>query len=210
MFRKASLFVYGSFVEGRVHHKKLSQFIKGETKAFAQGTAYRLPVGFPVLSSQGVDWVPGQIVEIEGPEILFKLLDEFHGLNSTAKEKSLFFRESVQVKRQSGEIETIDAYVINPAKLTSSAKKIENGDWPADLSQNPSLLHHLTEKQKDYIHKLGSSTGREIVPIDLNLYRELMKLDLIVDKGRRLALTKLGKDLYKYLDWKWSEVLSHG
>lgn len=209
MLVKASLFVYGSFVEGRVHHKKLSHFIKDERPAFAQGAAYRLPVGFPVLAAEGMDWVPGQVVEFEGPEILFRLLDEFHGVNLTVKEKSLFFRESVLVKNAIEQApEMVEAYVINPAKLTSSAKKIENGDWPTDLNENPSLLFRLTEKQKEYVHKLGSSTGRDIVPIDLNLYRELMKLDLIVDKGRRLALTKLGKDLYRYLDWKWSEVLN--
>lgn len=208
MLVNASLFVYGSFVEGRVHHKKLSNFIKDERPAYAKGAAYRLPVGFPVLASAGEDWVPGQIVEFEGPDILFRLLDEFHGVNLSAKEKSLFFREPVLVKASAKEApEMIEAYVINPAKLTSAAKRIENGDWPTDLNENPSLLFRLTDKQKDYVHKLGSSTGRDIVPIDLNLYRELMKLDLIVDKGRRLALTKLGKDLYRYLDWKWSEVL---
>ena len=76
---------------------------------------------------------------------------------------------------------------------------IENGDWRQSLKENPVLPDSLTEKQVCYIRKLGASSGRDIVPIDLQLYRELMKLDLIVDKGRRLALTKLGKDVYRFL-----------
>lgn len=58
---------------------------------------------------------------------------------------------------------------------------------------------NLTEKQASYIKRLNHTSGREIIPIDLNLYRELMKLELIVDKGRRLALSKLGKEVAKSL-----------
>ena len=59
--------------------------------------------------------------------------------------------------------------------------------------------YNLSEQQKNYIIKLGGSRGRDVVPINLGLYRELMQLDLIVDKGRRLALTKRGKDIYQDL-----------
>lgn len=58
----------------------------------------------------------------------------------------------------------------------------------------------LTENQKRYILKLGASSGRDIVPIKLELYRELMNKGLVVDKGRRLALTALGKEVYRYLE----------
>lgn len=61
------------------------------------------------------------------------------------------------------------------------------------------LKTDLTEKQKDYILRLGRVSGREIIPIDLPLYRELMNLEIIVDKGRRLALSKLGHEIYRYL-----------
>jgi hypothetical protein len=33
----------------------------------------------------------------------------------------------------------------------------------------------------------------------MELYRELMKLELVVDKGRRLALSKLGQEVARYL-----------
>jgi len=51
----------------------------------------------------------------------------------------------------------------------------------------------LNPRQASYVKKLGQITGRDVLPIDLDLYRELMKLGLIIDKGRRLALTELGK-----------------
>jgi hypothetical protein len=61
------------------------------------------------------------------------------------------------------------------------------------------MTSKLTEKQATYIQRLGRSSGREIVPIDLTLYRELMNLELIVDKGRRLALSKLGQEVFRHL-----------
>ncbi len=61
------------------------------------------------------------------------------------------------------------------------------------------LKNDLSEKQMDYILRLGKVSGREIVPIDLQLYRELMNLEIIVDKGRRLALSKLGHEIYRFL-----------
>ncbi len=57
------------------------------------------------------------------------------------------------------------------------------------------LVHELTSRQAGYVKRLSQILGREIVPIDLDLYRELLKLGLIIDKGRRLALTKLGKEV---------------
>lgn len=62
------------------------------------------------------------------------------------------------------------------------------------------LSEQLTEKQRSYVVKLGKCSGRDIVPIDLNLYRELLKLELVVDKGRRLALTPLGQNVFKSLN----------
>ena len=69
---------------------------------------------------------------------------------------------------------------------------MDNTEWP-------SIVNQLTERQSSYIRKLSQTTGRDIVPIDLDLYRELMKLNLIVDKGRRLALSKLGKEIARFL-----------
>lgn len=68
-----------------------------------------------------------------------------------------------------------------------------------NLEINPKI-DKLSDRQKAYISKLGSCSGREIVPIDIDLYRELMKLEIIVDKGRRLALSKLGHEIFKSLN----------
>ena len=88
----------------------------------------------------------------------------------------------------------------NIATLSKNAERIEGGEWKQSLQKMPPLPEILTEKQKSYVVKLGSAKGRDIVPInDLSLYRELMKLELIVDKGRRLALSSLGKDVYNHL-----------
>ena len=97
-------------------------------------------------------------------------------------------------------IEQAQVYIFNPKKLSKNAELITGGLWKESLTLNPPLTQQLTEKQKTYVLKLGSAKGRDIVPInDLTLYRELMKLELIVDKGRRLALSSLGKDVYNHL-----------
>jgi hypothetical protein len=90
-------------------------------------------------------------------------------------------------------------YVLNPMRLPTDSILIKDGDWQTDLKVSPALPAKLTDKQRTYVQKLGASSGREIVPIDLTLYRELMNLELIVDKGRRLALSKLGQEVYRYL-----------
>lgn len=68
------------------------------------------------------------------------------------------------------------------------------------LQKIVSTAQQLTDKQRSYVLKLGAARARDIVPIqDLNLYRELLKLEMIVDKGRRLALSQLGRQVYQHL-----------
>lgn len=58
----------------------------------------------------------------------------------------------------------------------------------------------LTDAQRKYVLKLGAARARDIVLIDdLTLYREMIKKDLIVDKGRRVALSRLGKEIYQVI-----------
>ena len=64
---------------------------------------------------------------------------------------------------------------------------------------NNHIINKLTAKHVNYIKKLGTSSGRDVIPIDLDLYRELLKMELIIDKGRRLALSKLGQEVFRYL-----------
>lgn len=192
-------FVYGSMSEGMVHFSKIQNFIESSIPARIQAAAYRLKVGFPALL-QGEGVADGHLVEIRSNDLLIGLLDEFYGYNAQVPEKSLYTRQEVTVTVE-GVSEPIRAWVyfLNPKKLPANATLIEDGDWKKSMDSEPVLTSKLTERQITYIQRLGKSTGREIVPIDLTLYRELMNLELIVDKGRRLALSKFGQEVYRHL-----------
>jgi gamma-glutamylcyclotransferase (GGCT)/AIG2-like uncharacterized protein YtfP len=198
-------FVIGSWTEGMLHFQKLRPFIVSYEQATIEAAAYRLPVGFPVLvaadeSGGPADQISGQLVELKSDETLLALMDTLHGVNGSQPAKGLHSRCTVTVKKSTGESDEAQVYFFNPKKLTAKAERIEKGIWQESLSLNPPLTEQLTEKQKTYVLKLGSVKGRDIVPInDLKLYRELMKLELIVDKGRRLALSSLGKEVYNHL-----------
>ena len=198
-------FVIGSWTEGMLHFQKLRPFIVSYEQATIEASAYRLPVGFPVLVAQNdgtekTDQITGQLVELKHDETLLALMDTLHGVNMSQPAKGLHVRSTARVVKTSGEIDEAQVYFFNPKKLTAKAQRISMGEWQESLTLNPPLTEQLTEKQKTYVLKLGSVKGRDIVPInDLKLYRELMKLELIVDKGRRLALSSLGKEVYNHL-----------
>lgn len=193
-------FVYGSLSEGMIHFSKIQNFVESLSFARIKATAYRLKVGYPVLTKGGSDLVPGQLVELKSSELLLSLLDEFYGHSRYDSDKSLCSREEVDVYTE-GSSEPVKAwaYFLSPLKLPVNASLIQGGDWKRSIEEQPVLTSKLTERQATYIQRLGRTTGREIVPIDLTLYRELMNLELIVDKGRRLALSKLGQEVYRHL-----------
>jgi gamma-glutamylcyclotransferase (GGCT)/AIG2-like uncharacterized protein YtfP len=208
---EVSLFVYGSFADGMVHFSKINQYVVQRQKAFAFGEVYRLPSGFPVYFpvEQGqqleahpravVDRVPGEFVTLQAPDLVFKILDEFHGFSPLMPEKSLYKKEIVEIQTSAGDLKKAIIYVLNRSKLPKHSVRVPQGDWVTDLLMRPPITESLSEKQITYIQRLSKSSGREIVPIDLELYRELMKLDLIVDKGRRLALSRFGKEVARFL-----------
>ena len=195
------VFVYGTMTEGMVHFSRIQQFVEKSVTSRIKAEAYRLKVGFPALIKDGNSWVEGQLVDLKGSEVLLAFLDEFFGFNPMMPEKSLYHREQVDVFIGEGIAATQAwAYFLNPKKLPATASVIPDGDWKRSLDADPAFTETLTDRQKLYIRKLGAATGREIVPInDLSLYRELMNLELIVDKGRRLALSHFGKEVYRYL-----------
>lgn len=193
------LFTYGSFSKGYILHNRIASFVKESWPAKIKGSVYRLKIGFPVFLNQGEDWINGSLCEVEGPDILFRILDEFHGFSAVNPEKSLYWKTDVTAHLESSAPQEAQVYALNPSKLPVTAQLITNGDWQTSLESSPPLLDSLTDRQRLYVTRLGASSGREIIPIDLELYRELMKLDLIVDKGRRLALSQLGKEVFKYI-----------
>ena len=192
-------FVYGSMVEGLVHFDKIKDFVTSTANAEITGKAYRLKVGYPVVLEQGADKISGQLITVSATDLLFQLLDAFHGFDGDQPTKSLYTRNQATVHCEDGGTETAWCYFLNPSKLPKNAELIIDGDWRRSLTERPALTEQLTERQRTYVQRLGASTGREIIPIDLGLYRELMNLEMIVDKGRRLALSKTGHEVFRYL-----------
>ncbi len=196
---KSTLFVYGSLMTGMVHHNKVAGVIKDVKPATTQGMLYRLPSGYPVLL-EGDRSVRGELMTLNNFKEIIKILDEFEGFSPTNPDKSLYTRVEKQVMVDGAKKPaTSFAYVLNPIKLPKDAVLIESGDGRASISSQPPLPTLLSDSQKRYILKLGASSGRDIVPINLDIYRDLLNKGLIVDKGRRLALTNLGFEVYRYL-----------
>ncbi len=193
-------FAIGSWTEGMLNFDKLKNFIVSYETASIEGSVYRLPIGFPVYMDHGSDEISGQLIELKTDETLVSLMDSFHGVHFSDATKGLHQRILKTVRKISGQIEQAHVYIFNPSKLSKNAKLIANGLWKESLTIDPPLTQQITGRQKAYVLKLGAAKGRDIIPVDdLSLYRELMKLELIVDKGRRLALSSLGKDVYNHL-----------
>lgn len=200
MIKHDKLFVCGAFCKGMVSFQKIENFIQDIQPAKAKGSVLRLPVGYPAMLEKGDDWIEGDLLTLKPSDVLLALLDEFHGFSPMQTDKNLNFKVPVAVQLSDGEVVQAHRYVMNPLKVPKGSLLIAGGQWKASLDQLSPLPERLTELQREYVQKLGSSKGREIVPIKLDLYRQLMSLELIVDKGRRLALSKLGKDVYKYIN----------
>jgi len=196
---KSTLFVYGSLMKGMVHHSKVAAHVKDSKPATTEGTLYRLPVGYPSMV-EGPGTVRGDLLTLDNFKELIKLLDEFEGFSPTNPDKSLYLRveRPVLVDGAKKPITTW-VYVLNKVRLPKEATAIESGDYRQAMAAQPPISTQLSESQRRYILKLGASSGRDIVPINLDIYRDLLNKGLIVDKGRRLALTSLGADVYRFL-----------
>lgn len=194
------IFAYGALSEGMIQFHKIQNLVAPLDKAWTRGAVYRLKVGFPVVLKQGQQIVIGQLLEVKDSEFVWALMDELIGCNPLDLENSLYHRKLAEVHTKDNQSLSAWVYFLNPLKLPPNAQLIGDGDWQRSLRENPPLLDQLTERHRVYIQKLGAASGREVVPIhDLKIYRELMGLELIVDKGRRLALTKLGQEVCRYL-----------
>ena len=191
-----ALFIFGSFSEGMFHYEKIQPHVETQRPVTVRGALYRMPSGLIVMSNLGTQTIAGQLVTLRNREILLALLDQFHGVHRADPENGLFFSLEIEAYSEEGESERAQAYCINTVRLPRGAQPLPETDWRRTLVDQPPLFARLSDRQRSYIQKLGASTGREIVPIDLQLYRELMHLEIVVDKGRRLALSSLGHELY--------------
>lgn len=194
-----SLFCIGALAEGEVHHPLVAPFIISAHAASAHGQVYFQQVGYPLFSSIGDHQIFGTVYELKDSDIFWSVMDEAHGVHLLDPIKSLHHRIRIKIATDSGVSEAW-VYEINTLKLGKALLRYEGSNWLEHFKSNPPLTSQLTDSQKHYIKKLAQSSGRDIVKIDISLYRELMKLGLIVDKGRRLALSSLGKEVCRYLD----------
>lgn len=206
-----SFFMIGSWTEGMFHFEKIKPHVLSVKPGQINARIFRLPVGYPVLvekkseqilqSEQNNHLIDGQILKVAADDTLLALLDSFHGVHPTDPAKSLFHRKCLPMADlEAGASPELNVYMMNPAKLPKNSVEISGSCWKKSLTELPPLPATLTEKQKEILRQLGNVKGRDVVLVkDLTLYRDLMKLELIVDKGRRLALSPLGKDVFQYL-----------
>lgn len=192
------LFLYGSWFPGHVHFPLIENHVLHFRPASVRGSVFRTEVGFPVFVAEGDDRIPGAVVEVNAPETLFLLLDEFHGVSKMNPLQSVYERLTLTAQAD-GEALPVLVYARPKSRLPRSYPRIVGGDWQADLEKRPDLVTRLPERHRAYLERLGASNGRESMPQDLTLYRELLKLELIVDRGRRVGLSKLGQEVVRYL-----------
>lgn len=195
-----SFFLYGVYDEDQQCHSRFKEFIVSKDKGYVKGALYQLNCGLSLMSTEGSSLIPGHFVHMEFPETYLSVLDALCGYDMASPKKCFVTRKPVDVFGLESASQQAQAYCLNGEKKISGLRFIgEEHVQPAMFSHTDSLIDKLTERQKTYIQKLAQARGREIVPVDMALYRELMSLELIVDKGRRLALTKLGSEISLFL-----------
>lgn len=193
-------FSYGSFNEGCVHYPKISQFIVSKKKAFLRAQVFRLNCGYPIIDlSVRETLVSGSILELDVNDSYWSILDALLGLDMSRPDKSLFHRVTEDVLVENYSKVPCQIYCLGSNKTSHDFKRIPNGDWQKDMGIIPPLSATLSDRHRKYISRLSKTKGRDIVPIPMDLYRELISMELIVDKGRRVALTKLGKEVSLFL-----------
>lgn len=191
------LFIYGSLCEGMIHHGILRDSIVSCEPAKIKGSVYRLDVGYPVYLTDGDDCVKGYVVSLRPSEILASILDEFHGVNLRQPNRSIYERETAQALVGQSQLE-VEVYALRAKKLPKNAVLIEEGNWEIDFQSQEPLSSRFDEDEITYIDKIGKTTGREVIPYTA-MTRQLEKKGIVIDKGRRPALTPYGKEVFKYL-----------
>lgn len=196
---KYSFFLYGVYDTNQVCHSRFKDLIVSQRPAQVRGSIYRLSGGMGLFDPQGESWISGSFVEIAGPESLLSILDALCGFDPNSLKNSIVVRKEVPTYSSTEDTPTLaHVYCVNLERRTS-AKLLAENEVEAFGQQAGGLVDRLTERHKTYIQKLSQAKGREIVPVDMVLYRELMALELIVDKGRRLALSRQGTEISWFL-----------
>jgi hypothetical protein len=87
-----SLFTYGAWCEGGSLFGLLKPYIDELESGYILGEAYRTSVGYPIYVADGSDLIPGQLATVRGPDVLWRLLEDFHGVQPMSPKNSLFHR----------------------------------------------------------------------------------------------------------------------
>lgn len=195
-----NFFLYGVYSEGQPCHGRFKNFIKKSEPAQVKASVFKLQSGLCLLLNEGAQWVSGSAVELEMDESHWPLFDALNGYNQSLASKNFIIKETVSAHTAEGLQILLSTYCLNPEKKHQTLGEVSEVELQ-NISALPfqSLVEKLTDRQRTYIHKLSKARGREIIPVDMALYRELMCLELIVDKGRRLALTNLGVEVSHFL-----------
>lgn len=194
-----NFFLYGVYDEGQKCFARFQNLIASSRPAFARGSLFKLSCGLPLLAPMGENIIPGRLVELNIEDSHWPIIDALNGYNFMNAKKSLIWRQTIEVMVPEAENVKAQTYGCNPEKKIQGSREFMNSEYSTMTNQSQSVVDRLTERQKTYIQKLSQAKGREIVPVDMGLYRELMSLELIVDKGRRLALTNLGHEVSLFL-----------
>ena len=199
-FMSQYFFSYGSFEKGYVHYPKISQFIVSRKQAFLRAQVLRLNCGYPVVDmSRRESLVPGSLLELDVSENYWSILDALLGVDASRPEKGFFQRVTEDVLVENYSKLPCQVYCLGTGVAVDSFRPIPQGDWKKDMESLPPLSAKLSDRHQKYLFKLSKTKGRDVVPIPMDLYRELLSMELIVDKGRRVALTKLGKEVSLFL-----------
>lgn len=193
-----NFFLYGAYGEDQPCFARFKNFIRKSQPAVVCGTMYKLQCGLSLMVNEGDGAVFGWAVELDIPESQWPIFDAINGCQlESVSAKNFIVKEKLVVK--DGELlgAQLDAYCLNPQKKLQTLGPISGGSIASAPSSD--LLSSLTDRQKIYMQKLAKVKGREVVPIDLAVSRELISMQLIVDKGRRLALTNLGQEVSCFL-----------
>ncbi len=138
-------------------------------------------------------------MQLDIPETQWVLFDALNGCGlEKMSAKSFVVKDKVRLNSEEYSDLSVDAYCLNPEKILMTSGEIQSEQLKESCCV-PTLMAGLTDRQKLYIQKLSKTKGREVVPIDLAIARELISKELIVDKGRRLALTNLGSEVSCFL-----------
>ncbi len=200
-------FFVGNTLQEKQLRQNLEPYILSSKDRWVKGSLYHDEIGFVYFSELGNELIKGELISFVDASVIFSLIDEIFDFRPTSPQRGITIKKEIEIFENSDNHSSlpesspvlVQAYVLNPSK-TSKVKLIEGSDWKAGFEKTPCYLDSLSEPQVTYLTKLSSSSGRDIVPINMPLYRELMKLNLIVDKGRRLALSPLGKQVCSYLN----------